>query len=107
MNKVDEIINDRIFENNSNVKYIPRFEMPASTEKVDQSNMEENYQNYVNQRKTNDPIKSKSNNKKESINKQTNRRDDFLKKIKSVKDPFKLLGLDKKNDDLAAAKLAY
>ena len=107
MDKVDIMSNDRMFENTSSENnYYPRMIHPEFTEKVDQSRMEETYQDFCNGRQDNDPVQTKSDNKKPSINHQTNRRDTYLKKIKEVSDPFKLIGITR-NDDLVTAKQSY
>lgn len=108
MDKVDSMLNDRMFERggSENTEYYPRMEPPKLNEKMDQTNMEKTYQELCSKRGEADPILEKSKNNQETINTQTNRRDDYLKKIKEVKDPFKLLGLTR-SDTLATAKNSY
>lgn len=106
MDKVDSMLNDRMFENNVNNKdpiYYPRMETPEFSQRPDQSTMEATYQELCNNRNVEDPVKK---NQTENIKTQNFRRIDYLKKIGEVKDPFKILGLDRKCT-LAEAKLAY
>ena len=106
MDKVDNMLNDRMFENNSessNTRYYPRMDVPKFTEKPDQRSMEATYQELCNNRNVEDPVKKV---KKKNIETQNFRRTDYLKKIKEVNDPFKLLGLDRRCD-LSTAKNAY
>ena len=106
MDKVDNMLNDRMFENNVNkqeTQYYPRMDTPQFSQRPDQSTMEATYQELVNNRDTEDPIKK---NQTENIKTQNFRRIDYLKKINEIKDPFKMLGLDK-NCTLNEAKASY
>ena len=89
MDKVDNMLNDRMFENNSessNTRYYPRMDVPKFTEKPDQRSMEATYQELCNNRNVEDPVKKV---KKKNIETQNFRRTDYLKKIKEKNKPLK------------------